>query len=111
MGSTIMGEKLPNGLYYLMLNGVISHKLPQALAKGEWMDKSQPLVDTREFRELIYDLQDYRQRALGLIARHLHAGFARKNIVCKAFWEPHLGRQQNGMPANEQQQRIIQPKK
>jgi len=107
--SQIMGEQLPSSLYYLMLNGIISHKLPQALAKGEWMDKSQPLVDTREFRELITDLQDYRQRALGLIARHLHAGFARKNIVCKAFWEQQ---QQRIMPGSEPPQpRVIQPKK
>ena len=28
--STIMGEKLPNSVYYLMLNGIISHKIPQA---------------------------------------------------------------------------------
>jgi len=74
----IMGEKLPKSLYYLMLNGIISHKLPQALAKGEWTDKSQPLVDTREFRDLLCDLQDYRETSLGLIARHLHAGFQSK---------------------------------
>mmetsp|Transcript_104029 Transcript_104029/g.323462 ORF Transcript_104029/g.323462 Transcript_104029/m.323462 type:complete len:749 (-) Transcript_104029:78-2324(-) len=107
--SAIMGEQLPSSLYYLMLNGIISHKLPQALAKGEWMDKSQPLVDTKEFRDLIMDLQDYRQRALGLIARHLHVGFAKKNIVCKAFWEPHPGRQSSMMGQGEQ--RVIQPKK
>mmetsp|Transcript_38027 Transcript_38027/g.97153 ORF Transcript_38027/g.97153 Transcript_38027/m.97153 type:complete len:739 (+) Transcript_38027:75-2291(+) len=97
--NSIIGEQLPSTLYYLMLNGVVSHKLPQALAKGEWLDKTQPLVDTKEFRDLIMDLQDYRQRALGLIARHLHSSFAKKNIVCKAFWEP------------KGQQRVIQPKK
>jgi len=102
--SSIMGEKLPNGLYYLMLHGVISHKLPQALAKGEWTDKSQPLVDTIEFRGLLTDLQEYRETALGLIARHLHHGFQKKNIICKAFWEAHhpirqgTGGGQPGMP-------------
>merc|ERR550514_1095484 len=85
---SIMGEKLPNSLYYLMVNGIISHKLPQALAKGEWMDKSQPLVDTKEFRELLMDLQDYRGRALGLLARHLHNGFEKKQIQWKVFWDP-----------------------
>merc|ERR550514_567075 len=77
----IMGEKLPNSLYYLMVHGIISHKLPQALAKGEWMDKSQPLVDTKEFRDLLIDLQDYRCRALGLLSRQLHKGFEMKQIV------------------------------
>lgn len=91
--STIMGEKLPNSLYYLMLNGIISHKLPQALAKGEWTDKSQPLVDTGEFRELLMNVQDYRETALGLIARHLHKRFQQRKILCKAFWDPHNVRQ------------------
>jgi len=109
--SIIMGEKLPKSLYYLMLNGIISHKLPQALAKGEWTDKSQPLVDTREFRDLLVDLQDYRSAALGLIARHLHGGFKKKRILCKAFWDPHPIRQ--GLSGNEdnlpREARIIQP--
>merc|ERR1740127_373016 len=78
--NSIMGEKLPNSLYYLMLNGIISHKLPQALAKGEWTDKSQPIVDTSEFRSLLIDLQEYRETALGLIARHLHNNFQKKKI-------------------------------
>lgn len=117
--STIMGEKLPNHLYLLMCQGIISHKLPQALAKGEWTDKSQPLVDTSEFRQLLNDLQDYRQTALGLIAKHLHPNFQKKNIVCKAFWEQPLQQRQPGMPpqpgvpqgAGAGFQRVIMPKK
>merc|ERR550514_2419249 len=97
---SIMGEKLPNSLYYLMVNGIISHKLPQALAKGEWTDRSQPLVDTQEFRTLLTDLTDYRQNALGLIARHLHNTFQHKRILCKAFWDPHTVRQ--GTAGNEE---------
>ena len=41
----IMGDQLPKNLYYLVLQGIISHKLPQAIAKGEWLDKSLPLVE------------------------------------------------------------------
>lgn len=109
---TIMGEKLPNHLYLLMCQGLISHKLPQALAKGEWTDKSQPLVDTLEFRQLLNDLQDYRQKALGLIAKHMHQSFQKKSIVCKAFWEQHPTR---GSVANDGKAqpnvRYIMPKK
>lgn len=108
----IMGEKLPNSLYYLMLYGIISHKLPQALAKGEWTDKSQPLVDTQEFRTLLSELQDYRETSLGLVARHLQSSFQRKRVLCKAFYEPHTGRQ--GLAGNEASwpadARIMQPK-
>jgi hypothetical protein len=109
--STIMGEKLPNSVYYLMLNGIISHKIPQALAKGEWTDKSQPLVDTSEFRDMLLSLQDYRETSLGLIARHLHQGFQTKRILCKAFWDPHPIRQ--GLSGNvenlPQEARIMTP--
>jgi len=109
--SDIMGAMLPNSLYFLMLNGFISHKLPQALAKGEWTDKSQPLVDTLEFRDLLTNLQDYRETALGLIARHLKECFQTKQILCKAFWDPHpirqgLASQQNLPP----EARVITPK-
>jgi len=94
-----------------MLNGIISHKIPQALAKGEWTDKSQPLVDTNEFRELLVALQDYRQTSLGLIARHLHKGFQSKKILCKAFWDAHQIR--TGLSGNSanlpHDARIIQP--
>lgn len=85
--AAIMGEKLPSGIYYLLLRGIISHKLPQALAKGEWTDKSQPLVDTKEFRDLLVDLTDYRAQALGLIARHLHSGFQNRRILCMTYWD------------------------
>mmetsp|Transcript_62144 Transcript_62144/g.148228 ORF Transcript_62144/g.148228 Transcript_62144/m.148228 type:complete len:750 (+) Transcript_62144:110-2359(+) len=102
----IMGEKLPDSLYYLMLNGIISHKLPQALAKGEWTDKSQPLVDTSEFRTMLNDLQDYRQVALGLVARHLHSGFKTKRIVCRAFWENTQG---NRAPMLNEDTRTLTP--
>mmetsp|Transcript_45280 Transcript_45280/g.105693 ORF Transcript_45280/g.105693 Transcript_45280/m.105693 type:complete len:759 (+) Transcript_45280:77-2353(+) len=108
--SSIMGQKLPPSLYYLMLHGIISHKLPQALAKGEWTDKSQPLIDTHEFRQLLMDLQDYRRTCLGLIAQHLHKSFHNKNILCKAYWEPSSIRQALGTDANlPPEARLIQP--
>lgn len=107
----IMGEQLPLSLYYLMLNGIISHKLPQALAKGEWTDKSQPLVDTTEFRNLLQELKDYREISLGLLARHLHENFQNKRILCKGFWEREVIRQSSCSSANlPPDARIIQPR-
>eukprot|EP00928_Gymnodinium_smaydae_P058849 TRINITY_DN4205_c0_g2_i1.p1 TRINITY_DN4205_c0_g2~~TRINITY_DN4205_c0_g2_i1.p1 ORF type:complete len:756 (-),score=125.96 TRINITY_DN4205_c0_g2_i1:80-2347(-) len=107
----IMGEKLPTVLYFLLCKGFVSHKMPQALGKGEWIDKSQPLVDTTEFRSLIQDLTEYRQNALGLIAQHLHKSFQEKRIVLKGYWEPHVVRQSS--PGHEDKlppdARIIKP--
>ncbi|CAE7618001.1 mkt1, partial [Symbiodinium natans] len=109
--AAIMGQKLPPALYYLMLHGIISHKLPQALAKGEWTDKSQPLVDTNEFRSLLNDLQDYRRVALGLVAQHLHRSFQHKKILCKAFWESNVIRTAISGDANKipNDARILEP--
>jgi len=89
----IMGEKLPSSLYYLMVQGIIGQKLPQAFARGEWVDKSQPLVDTAEFRSLLLELNDYREKAINLVVRHLNKSFQKKTIVCKAFWDQPSSRQ------------------
>lgn len=108
----IMGQKLPSSLYYLMLHGIISHKLPQALAKGEWTDKSQPLVDTKEFRALLEDLQEYRMTALGLIAMHMHKDIQNMRILCKAYWESNTIRQALGTSLSQNlppEARLIQP--
>lgn len=48
--TAIMGKRLPNAIYYMMANGFLSAKLPQVIARSEWMDKTAPLVDTKEYR-------------------------------------------------------------
>jgi hypothetical protein len=109
----IMGDKLPNQSYYLMIQGIISHKLPQALARGEWVDKSQPLVDTSQFRDLLADLNDIRQKAVSLVVKHLHSNFGKKQIVCKAFWDQQSSRHGSSAQASQSSQapRIIELKK
>jgi len=106
--ATIVGEKLPNSLYLLMCKGIISSKLPQALAKGEWTDKSQPLVDTQEYRQLLFDLSEYREKALGLVARNLHPNFMKKSVTCKAYFEGPIRPPSQQNPSGI---RILKPKK
>eukprot|EP00392_Amoebophrya_sp_AT5.2_P013350 g13468.t1 len=92
--AAVMGDMLPSGLYLLLCEGVISAKLPLALARGIWYDKSQPLLDTKEYRDLLLELRDYRQRSLGLIARHLHPKFQTKSVTLRAkgrFTMAHSG--------------------
>jgi len=105
----VMGEKLPSNLYYLMVQGVISHKLPQALARGEWVDKSQPLVDTQEFRTLLNDLNDYREKSINLVIKNLTGAVTRKPITCKAFWDQPTGRHSAFSQAPAGTPLIIQP--
>jgi hypothetical protein len=107
--SSLMGDKLPNCIYYLMLQGILWHKLPQALATGTWLGKSKPMVDTKEIRDLVADLQEYRQLALGLVAAHLPPSFSKKPISCKAFWDQYPG--PNGQPGGADGSRILTPKK
>lgn len=80
-----MGEMLPNGIYLLMCEGVITAKLPLVLARGRWLDKNQPLVDTQEYRQLLSDLIDYRCRALGLLCRGLNSKFGEKEVLVKTY--------------------------
>eukprot|EP00440_Ansanella_granifera_P034923 gb/GFBE01037884.1/.p1 GENE.gb/GFBE01037884.1/~~gb/GFBE01037884.1/.p1 ORF type:complete len:731 (+),score=127.65 gb/GFBE01037884.1/:1-2193(+) len=97
--SEIIGDQLPQSLYFLLVNGFISYKLPQAFAKGEWTEKTPPLVDTQEYRTLLMDLWDHRRRALGLIARHLTPEFQKKSIYY-SLWDP---------PMNTPERRIMKP--
>lgn len=76
----IVGDRLPDALYWLLVKGVLTRKLPTALATGEWMDFSSPAVDTQDYQELLTDIQSYRLRALGLIASALNEKFRTKLI-------------------------------
>eukprot|EP00397_Hematodinium_sp_SG-2012_P009203 GEMP01009279.1.p1 GENE.GEMP01009279.1~~GEMP01009279.1.p1 ORF type:complete len:748 (+),score=144.49 GEMP01009279.1:565-2808(+) len=104
----IVGDKLPNALYLLMCKGVISSKIPQALARSEWTDKTVPLVDTQEYRQLLVDLEEYREKSLGLVARHLHPNFQKKIITLKAYFEQPQAPQSQ---MNSIYQRTLTPKK
>eukprot|EP00931_Biecheleriopsis_adriatica_P028044 TRINITY_DN16776_c0_g1_i1.p1 TRINITY_DN16776_c0_g1~~TRINITY_DN16776_c0_g1_i1.p1 ORF type:complete len:743 (+),score=145.87 TRINITY_DN16776_c0_g1_i1:257-2230(+) len=81
----IVGDQLPQSVYCLIMQGVVAPKLPQVLASGIWHG-SPPHVDTLEYRTLMTDLADYRQNALGLIARHLPPSFMNKRITFQGFW-------------------------
>eukprot|EP00920_Eleutheroschizon_duboscqi_P041466 GHVT01099613.1.p1 GENE.GHVT01099613.1~~GHVT01099613.1.p1 ORF type:complete len:776 (+),score=105.72 GHVT01099613.1:1571-3898(+) len=76
----IVGSRLPSAVYVLLAEGFLSRKLPAVLALGEWIDASQPAVDSIDYRELLNDVQDYRARALGLLAMRLPAQFRQRQI-------------------------------
>lgn len=83
----LFGEHLPNGIHSLMMQGIISHDLPQAFAMGEWVDATQPHVDTVEFWTFLTDMQDYRERALGLLAPCLQPQF-HNPLPCRSiYWQ------------------------
>mmetsp|Transcript_43019 Transcript_43019/g.113106 ORF Transcript_43019/g.113106 Transcript_43019/m.113106 type:complete len:735 (+) Transcript_43019:72-2276(+) len=84
----VLGAKLPDQLYLLVFFGVLSPKLPAALATQRWEDSVPPLADTSEYRDVLRtDLVEIRQRALGLIARRLHSGFMAMAVTTMGYFE------------------------
>ena len=83
----LVGEKLPQQLYALLAMGHVSYRLPSVLSTGEWNDRQPPLVDSLEYRSLVFELEDYRAKTLGLLAAALPSSFKTKNIVCKTYFD------------------------
>lgn len=81
---SIIGSRLPSTLYLLMGEGFLGHKVPRAFAREEWIEKTQPVVDTQEFRTLMMDLIDYQERSLSLLVEHLP--LLGKNIKFKTYF-------------------------
>ncbi|CRG99589.1 conserved Plasmodium protein, unknown function [Plasmodium relictum] len=76
----VVGAKFPTCVYYLMSVGLISKKLLCALALGEWIDYSHPIIDSYEYRDSLIDLREYRCRILGLISIKLNPFFYKRKI-------------------------------
>lgn len=93
----VMGSKLPAKLYTLVCTGLLTPWMPMCLASGEWSDRQAPLVDSFEYRQLLDDLQEYREKALGLLAMHLDPAFSRP-VQMRAFWEARKDPQQPQPP-------------
>jgi len=85
--STLIGDKLPNSLYYLILQGVMGNELPQALATGSWIDASHHAITTKELGDLVTDLEEYWRLCVGLISVHLPENFKNKCITYRSPWD------------------------
>ncbi|KAF8820827.1 XPG N-terminal domain-containing protein [Cardiosporidium cionae] len=77
----VLGYQFHGAVYLLMANGLISRKLPTVLAFGEWLDRAHPAVVAMEYYEALYDIREYRRRALGLIALRLPSIFRETPIL------------------------------
>ncbi|EDO06359.1 Temperature dependent protein affecting M2 dsRNA replication family protein [Babesia bovis T2Bo] len=75
----IVGTKIPQGIYHLLGQCLISPKIPLALATGEWIDDFS-LTDTIELRELLQDTREYKCRALGLAVFKLDPAYQSRQI-------------------------------
>jgi Temperature dependent protein affecting M2 dsRNA replication/XPG N-terminal domain len=64
----VVGGKLPDSVYSLLAQGILSYRIPQSISTGEYHDRTAPLVDTQEYRSLAFELADYRAKAVALVA-------------------------------------------
>ena len=85
--STLIGERLPQSVYALLVQGHLSYRLPSVLATGEWNERQAPLIDTLEYRSLVTDLEEYRSKTLGLLTGPLPAHFRNKVIASKSYFD------------------------
>ncbi|EER11990.1 conserved hypothetical protein [Perkinsus marinus ATCC 50983] len=92
--STVFGDRLPVTVYELLMMGFISSRLPLVLATGVWCDRQSPLIDSKEYRSLLIDLtNEYRTKALGIMADKLNPALRDRPVICTAYWEdPNLRR-------------------
>lgn len=86
--SALIGERLPQSVYALLVQGHLSYRLPSVLATGEWNDRQPPLIDTLEYRALVVELEEYRSKTLGLLVGPLPQHFKIKEIECKSYFDP-----------------------
>lgn len=95
----IVGTRIPQSIYHLLGQGIISPKIPFALATGEWLDDFN-LTDSIELRELVQDTREYKCRALGLAVLKLDPSYQSMPIKFKgnvAFIRGHPPMKQNSI--------------
>jgi hypothetical protein len=81
----IVGCRLNPRVYALTCSGLLSHRLPAVLATAEWNDRQPPLVDSSEYRALLQDLQEYRERAMGMVVYHCDKKIHRRPVNVQFF--------------------------
>jgi 5'-3' exonuclease len=81
----IVGCRLNPRVYALTCSGLLSHRLPAVLATAEWNDRQPPLVDSSEYRALLQDLQEYRERAMGMVVYHCDKKIHRRQVNVQFF--------------------------
>ncbi|KAK1938723.1 hypothetical protein X943_003786 [Babesia divergens] len=97
----VVGMRIPQGIYHLLGQGIISSKIPLALATGEWVDEFS-LTDAVELRELLQDTREYKCRALGLAVLKLDPCYQGRQIKFKghvAFIKGHTPIKQSSVSA------------
>jgi hypothetical protein len=82
----LIGSKLSNEFYASLCSGLCSHRIPQVLGTGEWIDRTPPVVDSEEYRALVHELADYRNKALCVALPTGGAAATRSSAVFRTFF-------------------------
>lgn len=85
---TLIGQRLPDEVYYYFNQGIISSQIPDALTSGEFFVPYPVGIAERDsYRELAgTKLTSLRTQALGLLSNSLHRFYQKKNITVR-LWD------------------------
>lgn|SRR5690606_9233631 len=79
-----MGMRLPNEIYFLLSQGIISQKVISSLLTNAYYEQV-PLVDSEELRNDVNFLMHIRSSAVNLLSANLHNYFHESPIVREYF--------------------------
>lgn len=83
---SLFGPKLPDFVYFFMLEGSISPELLNVLISCKLLD-IEPQMDSLQYRLLLNQLIPLRGKVLGLVADGLHPSFVKLKIVMVRWYD------------------------
>jgi hypothetical protein len=82
----VVGPRLPNDLYFLLSQGVVLPQVINNLTTGVLLE-APPNVDSEEYRRMLNELADLREKTLGLLTGVLHDHFSSKRISSARWYD------------------------
>lgn len=82
----VVGPRLPNDLYFLLSQGIVLPQVVNNLTTGVLLE-APPNVDSEEYRRILNDLRDLREKTLGLLTGVMHDHFSSKRIASGRWYD------------------------
>eukprot|EP00026_Physarum_polycephalum_P002709 Phypoly_transcript_02717.p1 GENE.Phypoly_transcript_02717~~Phypoly_transcript_02717.p1 ORF type:complete len:741 (+),score=127.90 Phypoly_transcript_02717:53-2275(+) len=82
----VVGPRLPNDLYFLLSQGIVLPQVLNNLTTGVLLE-APPNVDSEEYRRMLNELTDLREKTLGLLTGVLHDQFSIKRITSARWYD------------------------
>ena len=83
----VVGGHLPDEVYHLVAQGVVMPQQLNNLLSGVLLE-APPLVDSKEYRELLDQLVELRAAALGILSNELNDYYQQRRVVTARWYAP-----------------------